>query len=324
MQIFSALQVFGAPQSQRTKPFPGTQQIMTPTILVIDDSQVVLDVTRTWLESSGFQVFTHNKGTGCISLILQLKPDLVLLDVNMPTLTGDVVAKMLDKTASSTDTLVVLHSTLSQEELEHRVAVSGAHGCIRKTDKRHEFVRRVRRWLDHRQELVPAAPKPGADSSGTSGARPAVSQPESSPGMKSAQVTRSGTPPREEPERVTVLFVDTDMTALADYRDAARTAGLEAVFALSAAQAVRKIVSSTSPALVVADVELPVPGIDHLYEEARRYDRKYEKLFIMSVTDHSRNLVPKSFSGTVLRKPISSTLLAHTIQQTLSDRAVTA
>ena len=59
------------------------------TILVIDDNAVVLEMTRSTLEMAGFRVFTRERTVGAIGIILEERPDLVLLDVNMPNLSGD-------------------------------------------------------------------------------------------------------------------------------------------------------------------------------------------------------------------------------------------
>ena len=61
-----------------------TSMSQPATILVVDDSEVVLNVTRTLLEAVGYRVLTHSGPAGCVAVILQEKPDLVLIDVNMP------------------------------------------------------------------------------------------------------------------------------------------------------------------------------------------------------------------------------------------------
>jgi CheY-like chemotaxis protein len=53
------------------------------TILVVDDSEVVLAVTKTLLEAVGYRVLTHSGPAGCVAVILQEKPDLVLIDVKL-------------------------------------------------------------------------------------------------------------------------------------------------------------------------------------------------------------------------------------------------
>src|SRR5690242_20012919 len=59
------------------------------TILVVDDSPVVLELTGSALEGAGYKVVLRSRGEGTVAAVLQERPDLVLLDVNMPRLSGD-------------------------------------------------------------------------------------------------------------------------------------------------------------------------------------------------------------------------------------------
>ena len=116
-------------------------------ILVIDDSEIVLEVTRAALESAGHRVVTHDRAAGCVALILQEKPDLVLMDVNMPHLSGDTIVGVLGKAQPRGDTVVLLHSSLSAEILRVKAEAVGAQGFLQKTGDLFALVREVNRWL---------------------------------------------------------------------------------------------------------------------------------------------------------------------------------
>ena len=114
-----------------------------PTVMVIDDSEIVLSVTRNVLEGAGYRVVTHPRPAGCVALILQEKPELVLIDVNMPLIGGDTIVKLFGKARPNNDTIVLLYSSLSQAALEAKVKSSGAHGFIQKTEDGHDFLRQL-------------------------------------------------------------------------------------------------------------------------------------------------------------------------------------
>src|SRR5690349_12762805 len=118
-----------------------------PKIVVIDDSEIVLEVTRGALEGAGFDVVTHDRPAGCVALILHEKPELVLMDVNMPGLGGDTIVSVLGKAAPTSDTVVLLHSSLSAEVLRAKATTAGAHGFIQKSGDLFGLVREVNRWL---------------------------------------------------------------------------------------------------------------------------------------------------------------------------------
>src|SRR3954471_22094141 len=120
----------------------------TRTILVIDDNAVVLEVTRSTLEQAGFRVVTRDRANGAVVAVLQERPDLVLLDVNMPNMTGDSLADVLSRTRATRGTLVVLYSSLPVNALRVKALSVGAHGFIQKSGVQLELVRQVRAFLE--------------------------------------------------------------------------------------------------------------------------------------------------------------------------------
>jgi len=119
-------------------------------ILVVDDNEIVLEVTQLALESAGFRVVTHDRAAGCVALILQEKPDLVLMDVNMPHLAGDTIVSVLGKAQPASEIVVLLHSSLSADILRVKAQAAGAQGFIQKTSDQYALVREVNRWLKRR------------------------------------------------------------------------------------------------------------------------------------------------------------------------------
>jgi CheY-like chemotaxis protein len=117
------------------------------TVLVVDDSAVVLELTKAALEKAGYRVVTRDRPAGSVAAILRDKPDIVLLDINMPSLSGDVIAKILVRAMKNPDTMILLHSSLSIDTLRLKAVATGAHGYIQKTENPTELVRRIEWWL---------------------------------------------------------------------------------------------------------------------------------------------------------------------------------
>jgi CheY-like chemotaxis protein len=118
------------------------------TVLVVDDSDAVLEGAKRALEPAGYKVITRNKALGSVAVILRERPDVVLIDVNMSTLAGDTTAKILSRVTQNSDTIVLLHSTLPIEALRVRAQASGAHGYLQKTESAVDLVRRIEYWLN--------------------------------------------------------------------------------------------------------------------------------------------------------------------------------
>lgn len=70
---------------------------MQKKILVVDDEPELLWVLSFRLGKSGYKIFSASDGQEALDLAQQIVPDLIILDVNLPTLHGDKVAAILKK-----------------------------------------------------------------------------------------------------------------------------------------------------------------------------------------------------------------------------------
>ena len=286
-----------------------------PTILVVDDSEVVLTVTKTLLEASGYRVLTHSGPAGCVAVILQEKPDLLLIDVNMPKLGGETIVKLFGKAQPNSETITLLFSTLPADQLEQRARSAGAHGFIRKTEDTFELVRQVNRWLRKdlsngnkrasSAEISAVAPASGPRAKAGAAEKP---QPDSSD-------ARTSGPLRLSP---IVLFIDDDMTALSAFRRDVQGEAYRADFALSATHALRHIDSSTPPELIVARLE---PGGIDVYERALSRDAAWANRFVFVVggarSARAHTFLEK-FRGPVLEQPVAPDQLRRALRQRLN------
>lgn len=99
-------------------------------ILIIDDDPTHLESARGILEAEGYEVFTQSQPFGSTNAVIRLQPDLVLLDVNMPALSGDRLAEVLRANEATRDVLVVLHSSNDEDHLRTTARRLGLDGYI--------------------------------------------------------------------------------------------------------------------------------------------------------------------------------------------------
>jgi DNA-binding response OmpR family regulator len=57
-------------------------------VMVVDDEESILELEKAILETAGYEVMTAESGEKCIEKLKTLKPDLVLLDMMMPGMSG--------------------------------------------------------------------------------------------------------------------------------------------------------------------------------------------------------------------------------------------
>ncbi|MDO8546611.1 MAG: response regulator, partial [Nitrospirales bacterium] len=65
------------------------------TILVVDDEQMLCDLLKEELSNCGHEVLTATNGRDGVKLFTQRRPDLTLLDLHMPDMSGIVVLKQI-------------------------------------------------------------------------------------------------------------------------------------------------------------------------------------------------------------------------------------
>lgn len=110
------------------------------TVMVVDDDETTLQLIRTLLEEAGFSVTTRAEALGTSAQIQKQEPDFVLLDVNMPLLTGDQIANVLNTRGGFGKTRLIFYSARSEQDLESLTREHGAHGFIRKTEDLQGFL----------------------------------------------------------------------------------------------------------------------------------------------------------------------------------------
>lgn len=116
-------------------------------IIIVDDSELVLSATSEILRRAGYKVLTRNGPSGCVAMILQEKPDLVLLDVGMPAVSGDTIVKLLGTAAPNSSTVLLLFSGMDEDVLKAKAKACGAHGYVAKTYNPAVLLRTVNHWL---------------------------------------------------------------------------------------------------------------------------------------------------------------------------------
>jgi CheY-like chemotaxis protein len=105
---------------------------MRKKILIIDDDPRHLQTTRGLLENAGYEVVEHPKPFGTMEIIIKQRPDLVLLDVNMPGLSGDRLCALVK--AGHKAPAILLHSSNDEDILRQAVIQCGANGYVCKGD----------------------------------------------------------------------------------------------------------------------------------------------------------------------------------------------
>lgn len=120
-------------------------------VMIVDDDEVQLTVLRRWLEYDGYEVSVRSTAFGTSTAVLREQPDIVILDLEMPGLNGDSVAKLLGNLATSKRMGIVFYSANDPPDMDELARAAPVLGAIRKTTNsdvfRSTFKRLVARFL---------------------------------------------------------------------------------------------------------------------------------------------------------------------------------
>ena len=112
-------------------------------ILVVDDVMSNVLLLKILLTNEKFQVLTANNGTSCLQVCREQHPDLVLLDVMMPDISGFDTAVELKKNPETADIPIIFLTALnSPPDLVHGFQV-GANDFLSKPFNKEELIMRV-------------------------------------------------------------------------------------------------------------------------------------------------------------------------------------
>jgi DNA-binding response OmpR family regulator len=117
---------------------------MVATILLVEDERKLRDLVRSYLERAGFTVLTTASGAEALSLASSASPDLLILDLGLPDVPGETVAREL-RAAGSTPILML--TAKSSEEDRVRGLELGADDYVSKPFSPRELVLRVQAIL---------------------------------------------------------------------------------------------------------------------------------------------------------------------------------
>lgn len=101
-------------------------------ILVVDDDPMNLRMAEFALKQKGYDVLTAASGMDCLAVLQNENPDLVLLDVEMPKMSGIETLEKIRENEGSRDLAVMFLTADPDFDTDGEAGRLGAAGCIHK------------------------------------------------------------------------------------------------------------------------------------------------------------------------------------------------
>jgi CheY-like chemotaxis protein len=114
------------------------------TILILDDEEVVRKVVRAMLEGQGYRVLEASEGAEALRLLGEERPDLILVDLTMPGMSGIKFVETLRKQVKMPVPFIILTGTDPSEiDIEKLSEALGARSILQKPFSRDELLEKI-------------------------------------------------------------------------------------------------------------------------------------------------------------------------------------
>ena len=121
-------------------------KFMKPSILIVDDDEVILQTLSEVLKKRGYETFSQGSGNGALSTIKGNVIDLILLDMKLPDIDGLEVLKKIKE--FDTDILVIMMTAYSDVQTAVTAMKSGAYHYINKPFELEELTLLIEKGLE--------------------------------------------------------------------------------------------------------------------------------------------------------------------------------
>ena len=126
---------------------PDIENEKTPVVLVVDDNEQNLELLQAYLEDVDCETVAACDGVQALDLVAKNPPDLILLDVMMPKMSGFEVCKRLKNDPKTADIPVIMVTALHEFGDIERGIDCGTDDFLSKPVNKLELVTRVRTML---------------------------------------------------------------------------------------------------------------------------------------------------------------------------------
>ena len=120
---------------------------MAKTVLIVEDNELNMKLFRDLLEAHGYQTSGTSNGFEALDLVRKLHPDLILMDIQLPQVSGLEVTRWIKDDPELRSIPVVAVTAFAMKGDEERIREGGCEAYISKPISVSHFLDTIRRFL---------------------------------------------------------------------------------------------------------------------------------------------------------------------------------
>ncbi|WDR05705.1 response regulator [Devosia rhodophyticola] len=120
---------------------------MAKTVMIVEDNELNMKLFNDLLESRGYSVIQTRSGLEALDLAKAHHPDLILMDIQLPEVSGLVVTKWLKDDDEVAHIPVIAVTAFAMKGDEERILQGGCEGYISKPISVHHFLETIARYI---------------------------------------------------------------------------------------------------------------------------------------------------------------------------------
>jgi two-component system cell cycle response regulator DivK len=120
---------------------------MAKTVLIVEDNELNMKLFRDLLEAHGYQTAGTSNGFEALDLVRKLKPALILMDIQLPQVSGLQVTRWIKDDPELRSIPVVAVTAFAMKGDEERIREGGCEAYLSKPISVGKFIETVRRFI---------------------------------------------------------------------------------------------------------------------------------------------------------------------------------
>ena len=125
--------------------------IMKQKILIVEDNELNLKLFRDLLEAHGYETFETKDGQEALSIARNVRPDLILMDIQLPEISGLDITRRLKADSEVSHIPVIAVTAFAMKDDEEMILNAGCEAYMSKPISIPVFIRTVQKFLNENE-----------------------------------------------------------------------------------------------------------------------------------------------------------------------------